>query len=480
MAAQVLNGPIALTTEALFYGRPVSSSDNNSVTAEEFYDKMNAYRLALPLNPQQAIIRTANNFRAAAHLWWTQFVHSPFGTFDRNAANTDWDYFTQIFKRQYYKVQEIADAVADIADVKQEANEDTASYLARLYAKLNPQVVLSIAHTNTQLNAVAVPQFATAEFAAFLGDPVANVLDAAARTAGFTAAVRAALHYGARVRASHGLYEQILRTAARLCRNDKMKIFLRKSMFVNADDRDISAIMDRVRREEASYRQTAFTSGSGNVVNAIEDFSTPSGEQFAAEHSEDEGDEDASYGIHTICAVSGRPKFVKKPMPKGNAFSQFLQQRKQFKGKSNKGRGQGKRGPSAWSFKCFACRLNSHEAIKCDQLRKNGWTKTGNANKPVDNNKSFPKHKYNNSGRRRDANEDAMDTSAVEQQQQQMQQQQLQMPQPQQPQQYAPAQPQQFAPQPVGYYDAAAMQYAGHQQPYTVPPPSFYNGSGNA
>lgn len=424
MAGQ--GNPIALTTEALFYGATWSSTDTNAVSAEAFYVKMDALRVSIPLNEVEAITRSINNFRGQAHEWWVNHVQSATDEYDRHRMSTDWAHFSEEFKFAYYKVQALADTVSDIADVKQKPNEDTSAYLSRLYTVLNPQITFSLAFTQGVLAQEDGQAMLPAPLAAHLADPIANPLALPLLTQFAGQAIHNAFAFGAKLRTAHCVYEHVMRTAARLCKSDRMRTFLRKNMFRNT--RRVRDMQQIVRTEEQTYKVNSFTSGSGTPVAAIEDYSVCSmdGEAtgLAAEYSGDEGDETADYGVHSICAISSRPKFQKKKLVKDGRFSQFLADRKKFKkpsGSSRAGPGNkagGKKSNSflaAWNFSCFACRSNGHKAADCNQLQKRGWTCTG---APAPAAKKQPVHPYNNSGRRPQAHE-AMDTSAVEQQQQQ-------------------------------------------------------------
>lgn len=470
---------MAITTEPLFYGRAPASSDVEGATAETFIYKMESIRGNNGLTQPQAILRATHNFRDLAHVWWKDHILGCVSRVDQHRVQNEWAYFLEHFRKSFFKVRAMQDAVADIADLKQGNAEETSTYIWRLKATLNPQMKLSLAIDDTTAGNEDTVNFAPANFAAFLEDPVANNLALGARVAGYNAAILAALRRGIRIKAESALYEHVMRTAARNCKAERMKIFLRKTMF--KADNDFDLILAKVHTEETSYKGSVFVSGSGQAAVAAIGEVDAEFEDLAAMEEDQEGDEDADYGVFVVDAVTNRPVFHKRNVKPSDKFSKFLQSRKHLK-KPSKGGQKGKGGRTGGrvdplSFKCIVCHVNSHSSAECRTAARGGFSITPLPGGPQQQSAPPRRRQGKGQGRRQQQGQgngpEPMDTSAVQQQLQQMS-----------------LQPPQHHQQQHPYYqEAAAVHYASAPAPgasymaapsYSVPPPAFYShGSGN-
>jgi hypothetical protein len=448
--------PVAITSEALFYGKaPSSAKAENSVSAEVFWNRMNDIRVSQNLTEPQAIVRAVGNLRESARFWWDEYIRRPLSRVDQTRIVAEWNYFTEQFKKQYYKVLDIADTTADIADITPLDGERVNDYIMRLAASLGPVSEKSVAHTKHMLDQADPEAYAPQNFQDYLTDPAAHPLNLDARTAALRTTILRALYSGCDTRELHVNYEHVLRIATRNWRDGKMQRFLRKHMF--RDDRNLSNIMDAARAEEKSIKGNRFTSSKGAAVAAVEDDAIDApyaGDESALVplDSEDDG-EDSVMGIYEVCAVTKRPVFVPKT-------------RRKFLGKGKgRGRGQPSRFPAGpprpsnekpnTAFKCPVCRADSHGLQDCRKTRSLGYTVTFDPANVTSGNR--PAHPYGGGkgrgrGRKKQQQqqEEPMDTGSASSVQQQQ--------------------------QPTRYEDAAALGATYYN--YNCPP-SFAPASGN-
>jgi hypothetical protein len=357
--------PTSFTAEPLFYGPHPTTVDKNATLAEDYFDRMDTIRRNANLGDTAAIVRFVGNFRGDMVRWWKEDVQSSsMCNFDQTYLNTNWDYFSRLFKRVYFKVRDQSDTISDISDLKQKPKEEIYHYFSRCISAMNPLAKMSLIYTFDVIMHVEPLAMAQPELLAFLRDPAANpFINERAALDSLLRHSRACLEHGATLRQRHELYEKVAGNVATHARDEKMRLFLREQLF--SVDRCLETLREKAVRKEHSFRPTTFL--DNKIVAEIcvdEDDETLDGVEFSASIEEIDADDDVD--IAAIDAKTKKLAFLRKKKVAANAKGGKGKQQR-YPPKQESASDKAKHNDQ---FKCVLCRVDSHLAKECRKLRR--------------------------------------------------------------------------------------------------------------
>ena len=331
--------PMEIRAVAVFYGRDTDPAAKDGLNAEDFLRNIQSLKDTHHLNDADTCTRAIWALRGAAGRWFRNFADTWYSKYDTARLRTDWEYFKEIFRNEFFVAGHVdTDYADDCSSVKQHANEPIRAFHHRLEDLVHP-----LSNRGLQSSIQTMRDLTNQQIYDSLPNNIRTFFEAIDGDVAFQHQVRTYLviirrggdENGAKVREGDARYEMVSRTLARNAYHEKMREFLR-GQILNVN-KDIKRLLDMATTREREFLPIAHSTSYS--VAAVDDASTDADPQ----------DVDA--------ATRGKGY---KPRGRGG---------KQQRG--GKGAGKSSDGlPRGEDMGCAFCRVDSHQLEDCNRMRR--------------------------------------------------------------------------------------------------------------
>ncbi len=355
-----------IKTEPLFYGQTPEGEKRQGASAwayDRYHSQLrrDAAAGANPPNAAANIRKFISGFRAEAEIWWDFTVLGDNSTIDKARAADDLQYVLQLFKEEYFMIQEQEDTASDLQGLKQRPTQSTFAYIKVLQQELSRQTTFSIEHTRTAVQAndplLCIPNnvrdmLATLTPAQRAGAAHPDHPDITwdAIIQGFAVTANTGKHEGVRVAHQHASFDKVVTHAMETVVNPKMRQFIRKN-YRNVG-KDLNRLRQLIKEEEKSYKAAIHETISTTMQN-----------NRAPVHAVEEEDEEEPEDEWEVDAFGRRTKKPRggKRGGRGGARGQGKQQRQpKFQDKAPQG-------ATKW---CQCCQSQYHNFLECSRVQR--------------------------------------------------------------------------------------------------------------
>lgn len=315
MAANTLS---ILSTMPYFHGRGNGRKVKDGDTAERFIRNMEGHFRVMTPQPTDAqkIGYVTRHLKGSALDWWFHRCLTPEGApcwYDRARIDTDYDYFEQQFKKQWFTVYDQRVISDNIDDVQQESGEGPTAFIERLMYTLRPVTTVIQARAAAAERALAnydnLRPARLVQGLTSLRTIEAHFPNGFDLETDIVAPIAAFVQAGALQAINRTVYDMeflnIARTAARKLKQDYARNVVRQNLSVQPMDLDrlqeLVQALENVHRPQPQYASTQ------QQVSAVEEANEDPSESQEAE-SDEQQDEEDSAGVDSLKGAKGKKK----------------------------------------------------------------------------------------------------------------------------------------------------------------------------